>query len=190
MAMARWEPNAQQRLQQAAGALFAERGYADVTVADIAERAGLTKRTFFNHFPDKREVLFADAAAFEAHVLKHLAAADPALAPLDAAVEALAGAALSDLAKYGEYAATRRELIASSTELQERDLIKTAALTAAIAAGLLAREAPPRTAAFASKAAVAVFVAACDDWIDSPTANLTTLMYQELAELRHAVCGA
>lgn len=190
MAMARWEPNAQQRLQQAAGALFAERGYADVTVADIAERAGLTKRTFFNHFPDKREVLFADAAAFETHVLKHLAAADPALAPLDAAVEALAGAGLSDLAKYGEYAATRRELIASSTELQERDLIKTATLTAAIAAGLVEREVPPRTAAFASKAAVAVFIAACDDWIDAPTANLATLIYQELAELRRAVCGA
>ncbi|WP_370367496.1 TetR/AcrR family transcriptional regulator [Catenulispora sp. GP43] len=187
--MARWEPNAQRRLQQAAGALFAERGYADVTVADIAERAGLTKRTFFNHFPDKREVLFADAAAFEASVLKHLAAADPASEPLAAAVEALTSAGLSDLAQYGEYAAARRELIASSIDLQERDLIKTASLTAAIAAGLLERGVPPRTATFAGKAAVAVFTAAYDDWIDAPTADFSALMRQELAELRRAVCG-
>jgi len=70
-------------------ALFLERGYAEVTVAEIAGRAGLTKRTFFNHFADKREVFFAGAKDFEARVLGHLAEAGDDLAPLDAAVLAL-----------------------------------------------------------------------------------------------------
>jgi AcrR family transcriptional regulator len=187
--MGRWEPNAQQRLQQAAGELFAERGYTEVTVADIAERAGLTKRTFFNHFADKREVLFADAESFEAAVLDHLAASDPGLAPLDAAAAALARAGQSDLERYGEYAPARRALIASSTDLQERDLIKTASLTAAIAAGLRGRQVAARYAAFSAKAAVAVFVAAYDDWIDDPGAEFATLMASALTDLRQSVCA-
>src|SRR4051812_19808461 len=101
--MARWEPDAQGRLQQAAVTLFRERGYADVTVAEIADRAGLTKRTFFNHFTDKREVLFAGAPAYEQSVLTYLAEADAGLGPLDAAVAALTRSSL-DLAAYGEYA--------------------------------------------------------------------------------------
>ena len=78
--MARWEPDAQGRLQQAAVALFLERGYAEVTVAEIAARAGLTKRTFFNHFADKRDVLFVGAPALEASVVRHLGEADEDLA--------------------------------------------------------------------------------------------------------------
>ena len=78
--LARWEPNAKERLQQAAFALFEERGYADVTIAEIAERAGLTKRTFFNHFVDKREVLFAEAQAFEASIVGYVLDADDDLA--------------------------------------------------------------------------------------------------------------
>src|SRR3954463_8745427 len=84
--MARWEPDARGRLQQAAMGLFRERGYADVTVAEIADRAGLTKRTFFNHFADKREVFFDNGQQFERSVLAHLAESDPALPPIDAAV--------------------------------------------------------------------------------------------------------
>src|ERR1700684_661610 len=56
--MARWQPNARERLERAALALFAEHGYDATTVAEIADRAGLTKSTFFRHFADKREVLF------------------------------------------------------------------------------------------------------------------------------------
>src|ERR1039458_8546224 len=57
--MARWEPNARERLVRAALDLFTEQGYDATTVNEIADRAGLTKTTFFRHFPDKREVLFA-----------------------------------------------------------------------------------------------------------------------------------
>jgi AcrR family transcriptional regulator len=183
--MARWEPNAVQRLQRAAGELFAERGYADVTVAQIAERAGLTKRTFFNHFADKREVLFAGAQAFQDSITGYLAQAAGALGPLDAAVDALTRAGL-DLAPYASTARARRDLIASSVELQERDLIKTAALTAAIAGGLRARRAPDRVAALAATAAVTVFNAAYDDWTADTTADFRALMRAALCELRQA----
>ena len=184
--MPRWEPDAVGRLQQAALALFAERGYADVTVADIADRAGLTKRTFFNHFADKREVLFAGSKDFDASMIGHLTAAEPSLDPIEAAVLALTRSGL-ELATYSQYAAARRDLIASSTELQERNLIKTAALAASIAGCLRARQVPGRTAALAAQAAVSVFMTAFDDWVDNPSADLNTLMQQTLADLRQAV---
>ena len=187
--MARWEPNARERLQQAAVALFTERGYADVTVAEIADRAGLTKRSFFNHFADKREVLFADAQAFEAGIIQHLAEAGDDLSAIDAAIDALTRGGL-DLAQYGDYAHARRELIASSPDLQERNLIKMASLTAAIAAALVGRHVPHRTAAFAAQAAVAVFTAAYDDWADDTTADFAALMQRSLSDLRHAICRA
>lgn len=187
--MARWEPNPQQRLQEAAWTLFLERGYGVVTVADIAERAGLTKRSFFNHYADKREVLFAGSRAFEATVVEHLAGTDPAMNPVDAAVAALTTASVQDLKPYVVYAGARRELIASSIELQERDLIKTASLTAAIAAGLRDRHAAEKVASFAAKTAVAVFSAAYDDWTDEPAADFSALMAEALAGLRRTVCS-
>jgi AcrR family transcriptional regulator len=184
--MARWEPNAEGRLQQAAVTLFLERGYAEVTVAEIADRAGLTKRTFFNHFTDKREVLFAGAQAYEAGVLGHLDEVAADREPIDAAVEALTLGSL-ELAAYGEFARARRDLIASSTELRERELIKMASLTVAIAAALRGRDVPPRAATFAAQAAVAVFTTAYADWVDDLTADLRGLMRRALADLRESV---
>ena len=184
--MARWEPDAVGRLQQAAIALFAERGYADVTVAEIADRAGLTKRTFFNHFPDKREVLFAGAKAFEASVLKHLEEAPADLEPVAVAMAGLTGAGL-ELAAYRAFGQARRELMASSTDLQERDLIKYAALAEAMAAALRRRAVPARIATFAAQSAVIAFTAAFDDWIDDPATDLPELMQRALTDLRRAV---
>jgi AcrR family transcriptional regulator len=182
----RWEPNAQERLQQAAFALFQERGYANVTIAEITDRAGLTKRSFFNHFADKREILFAGAQAFEADVVKHLAEADESLEPIDAAVAALTQVGL-DLARFGEFALARRDIIASSLDLQERELTKMASLTVAIAEGLGGRGVLGGIATFAAKAAVAVFSAAYDDWADDPSADFADLMRRALGDLRHAI---
>jgi AcrR family transcriptional regulator len=182
----RWEPDAQRRLQQAAMELFAERGYAEVTIAEIADRAGLTKRSFFNHFADKREVLFAGAKDFEESVLTHLAEAADDLEPMDAAVLALTSAGL-ELAGYAEYARARYELIASATELRERDLIKMASLAVAIAEALCRRGVLPRTATFTAQAAVAVFTAAYADWVTAGTEDLEILMQRSLADLRQAV---
>jgi AcrR family transcriptional regulator len=184
--MARWEPDARGRLTQAAMDLFRERGYADVTVAEIADRAGLSKRTFFNHFADKREVFFANARAFEESVLAHLTAADPGLRAIDAALLALTNAGL-ELAPYYEFAKGRIAVLATTPELRERDLIKTAALTGALAEVLVDRGASERSAAFAAQAAIAVFTVAAADWIATPTADFPGLMRAALTQLRESV---
>ena len=184
--MSRWDPDAKGRLQSAATSLFLERGYAEVTVTDIAERAGLTKRSFFNHFADKREVLFADADAFERTLTDYLAALDAETDPLDAAIATLTHAGLS-LAGYGQVAGARRELIAGSTELQERNLVKLASLSQDLQDGLTARGATPRVARFTAQAAITVFNAAYDDWIDHPDEDFTDLMNQALDDLRTAI---
>ena len=184
--MGRWEPHAVERLQAAAVELFLERGYGEVTVAEIANRAGLTKRTFFNHFPDKREVLFAAAEAFEASIVQHLADASDDLSPVDAAVDALTRGGL-ELSQYGDFARIRQDLIASSPELQERNLIKMASLAAAIAAGLARRQVPDDIAGFAAQAAVAVFITAYDDWANDTTADFSALMQRALSDLRLAI---
>ena len=184
--MARWEPDARGRLQQAAMQLFRERGYADVTVAEIADRAGLTKRTFFNHFADKREVFFDNGPAFEQNVLKYLAEADPGLRAIDAAMVALVRAGV-DLAPYYEFGKARLEILAATPELRERDLIKTAGLTAVLAEALERREVSSREARFAAQAALSVFSAAAAEWISHPEADFPDLMRQTLAELRSAV---
>jgi AcrR family transcriptional regulator len=184
--MGRWEPNAKQRLQQSAMALFHEHGYADVTVAEIADRAGLTKRTFFNHFTDKREVLFADAEAFEARIAMYLSETDEQLEPVDVAVAVLTRGGL-DLAAYGEWARARRDLIVSATELRERNLIKMSSLAALLGTGLREREVPGRIASFTAQAAVAVFSAAYDEWAEDTSADFSTLMQRALADLRQAI---
>src|SRR5271154_5828231 len=91
--MARWEPDARGRLVQAAMELYSERGFEQTTVAEIAERAGLTERTFFRHFADKREVLFAGADALQELVVSAVAGAPESAAPIDAAVAGVQAAA-------------------------------------------------------------------------------------------------
>jgi AcrR family transcriptional regulator len=184
--MVRWEPNSAGRLRQAAMELFLERGYAEVTVAEIADRAGLTKRSFFNHFADKREVFFAGARDLEASVTGHLAQAPADTDPIEAAVDALTCGGL-ELAPYIQFAAARRALVASSLELRERDLVKMASLAAAIAGTLRGRQVSARTAAFAARGAVTVFTAAYDDWADDNTADFRALMQRALADLRQSV---
>jgi AcrR family transcriptional regulator len=166
--------------------LFIERGYDDVTVADIAERAGLTKRSFFNHFADKPEVMFASADALQASVQAALTEAGRDLSPLDAAVHAFtrAGAQIAD---YPELARARRTIIESSPELRERDLLKMAQISAAVTDALVCRGVPSRHAALAAQAATTVFIAAVDDWINEPQRGLDTTIRAALADLRAAL---
>src|ERR1700721_1862099 len=90
--MGRWEPDARGRLAQAASPLYGERGFEQTTVAEIAERAGLTERTFFRHFADKREVLFAGADALRELLVDTVAKAPASAAPIDAAASGLRAA--------------------------------------------------------------------------------------------------
>src|SRR4051812_7750951 len=91
--MSRWEPNARGRLEQAALALYAERGYEQTTVAEIAKRAGLTERTFFRHFTDKREVLFWGSSALQELLVTTVTGVPASTVPIDAVAAALDAAA-------------------------------------------------------------------------------------------------
>lgn len=162
--MARWEPNASERLALAALELFAERGYEDTTVIDIAQRAGLTKSTFFRHFRDKREVLFGNDTV--ARLLARAIAAAPAAAtPLEAVACALdaAGAQIFTPARR-EFTARRQAVIAAHPELQEREALKGLALIAAMTEALEQRGVPALAACVAAELGALAAKIAYERW--------------------------
>jgi AcrR family transcriptional regulator len=183
--MVRWEPNARGRLQQAAMTLFYERGYDTVTVADIAERAGMTTRSYFNHFADKPEVVFAALDMFAGDVVDNLALAGADLSALDATVWAFAQTAAS--LDQPEQARALRALIGASAVLQERERTKMAAAAAAISHALTERGVSPRDAAFVAHTATLVFTTAYDDWANDPETDLPSAIQAALADFRHAL---
>src|ERR1700733_1612101 len=134
--MGRWQPDSRGRLQEAALDLYSERGFDQTTAAQIADRAGLTERTFFRHFADKREVLFGGSALLEERILAGVAGAPPADGPLAAVSRGLDAAA----AMLGEFrrdlSRQRQTVIAANPELRERELTKLADYAAAVAGGL------------------------------------------------------
>jgi AcrR family transcriptional regulator len=165
--MARWEPDARGRLEQAALALYGERGFENTTVAEIAERAGLTERTFFRHFADKREVLFGGGSALQELIVSAVANAPASLAPIDAAAAGLEAAGTQFFVQERrEISRQRQTVIASNPELQERELTKLAALSAAIAEALRRRGLGDPAAGLTAEVAIAVFRAAFERWID------------------------
>jgi AcrR family transcriptional regulator len=187
--MGRWEPNARGRLVQAAFALYGERGFEQTTVAEIAERAGLTERTFFRHFADKREVLFAGADTLRELLVSTVAKVPESLAPIDAAAAGLeaAGALIQD---GGELALQRQTIITASTELQERELIKLASLAAALAEALRRRGVNDPAASLTAEAGIAVFRVAFERWAEKPNEqDLPRLIRESLDELKAITAG-
>ncbi|GAA3297605.1 TetR family transcriptional regulator [Dactylosporangium vinaceum] len=162
--MARWEPGAYDRLREAALTLFDEQGFEQTTVAQIAERAGLNRRTFFHHFADKREVVFAGQEASEELIAAEIAAQPQALDPLHAAVAALQRVADTTYERYRAGSVLLGRVIAASPELQERELVKRAGLAGRIAGALGERGTDERAAAVAGWTAAAVFFAARNRW--------------------------
>ena len=164
--MARWQPDAPQRLALAALELFAERGYENTTVIDIAQRAGLTKSTFFRHFQDKREVLFGNRAMNG--LLDEAIAAAPATAtPLEAvayALDAVGREAFTPARR--EFTARRRAVIAANPELQEREALKGLGLTASMADALRRRGVPDLPASVAAELAALAWKVAYERWSD------------------------
>ncbi|MGP3775682.1 TetR/AcrR family transcriptional regulator [Streptomyces sp. SDT5-1] len=163
--MARWDPGTAERLTQAALELYTEHGYDNVTVTQIAERAGITRRSYFRYFADKREVLFAGSERLPAAVRAAVLDADPAASPLSAALEALTqvGAAL---AEHIDRASERRAVIASSPELQERERTKLAAVTSAIQDALLQRGVDDDSAKLVAQIATIASQNALDRWAE------------------------
>lgn len=187
--MPRWEPNAAGRLQDAAIALFTEQGYERTTVAEIAERAGLTERTFFNHFASKREVLFGATSELQKQVVvREIVAGSPQIRALEAVLRGLQAAAEEVLEDFRVPAARRREIIDATPELQEREEGKRAALTAAITAALCERGLGAEAAALTAGAGLLVQQAAEQQWIQpGETRPLRDLLREALTALRTAV---
>ena len=167
MPMGRWEPNARGRLEQAAAELFEERGYARTTVEDIAARAGLTERTFFRYYADKREVLFSGTGALQELIADAIADAPEAAAPLDAVAAGLERVA-AILEPRREFARKRQALIAAHADLQERESIKLRSLASTAADALRKRGVGERTATLTSEAGMVILKVAYQRWIDDP----------------------
>jgi AcrR family transcriptional regulator len=164
--------------------LFNEQGYETTTVAEIAERAGLTKRTFFRYFSDKREVLFSGGEALEQLWVEGVVGA-----PADATALAAVAAGLDPVAErftgLHDFAKTRAAVIGANPELQERELIKLQKLAGAIKSALIDRGVSANAAILAAQAGVTVFHVAFARWVeqDDPTA-FRRLMDESLQELR------
>ena len=182
--MGRWQPDGRGRLAEAAFELYAERGFENTTVAEIAARAGLTERTFFRHFADKREVLFAGADALEEAMTRAVADAPPSASALDAVTAGLEaiGEILPDDPAFSR---RRQTIIATNPELHERELHKLSSLSAALAGALRRRGLDDAAASLAAELGIAVFKNAFEHWIEEGnTRPFADLVRASMAELR------
>jgi AcrR family transcriptional regulator len=182
--MPRWKPDAEGRLSKAAITLFDEQGYDKTTVAEIAQAAGLTKRTFFRYFADKREVLFSGSLELQGRWIGGIEAAPPDAAPMAAVCTGLDQVA-ELFADRHAFARIRSRIIAANPELQERDLIKLQSVASAIQAALVDRGVSENAAILTSQAGVTVFHVAFARWVeqDDPAA-FRRLIGESLQELR------
>ena len=188
--MGRWEPNSRGRLQEAALALYSERGFDQTTAAQIAERAGLTERTLFRHFADKREVLFDGSDVLRDRILAAVADAPATDSALQAVARGLDAAAALLGQNRRDLARQRQAVIAANPELRERELAKLAHYEAAVAAALTARGVSEAQAALAAGAGMAVLRVAMRQWAgaeDGP--DLATVMRRAVADLQGVVAG-
>jgi AcrR family transcriptional regulator len=163
--MSRWPADARVRLEQAALDLFAERGFAETTVPQITARAGLTTRTFFRHFTDKREVLFAYDAQIPVFVAEVLSDAPASCTPMEVLAHGLHGIG-AKFEPEREYLRVRRSIVETDESLRERELRKLATLSEAIRQGFLERGTDELTSTLAAHLAAGVFTVGLNRWLD------------------------
>jgi AcrR family transcriptional regulator len=175
--------DARRRLLQAALELFAENGFDHTTAAQIAARAGVTERTFFRHFPDKREILFGGEAVFGTALSNAITQAPPELSPIDTLRRAFAS--VTDMIEQNRrFSEPRRHIIAATPALREREVAKHAALTRAMAEALQKRGVEARRAGLAAHAGVAVMSYAIDAWFADPSVRLVDHLDRAFTELQ------
>jgi AcrR family transcriptional regulator len=183
--MARWQPDTRARLQAAALELFVDRGYDETTAADIADAAGVTERTFFRHFTDKREVLFDGQQFFSQAFLDGIQAARPDDAPLAVVASALEGAAAFFPDGRREWSRSRQAIIDAHPALQERELLKLSGLAIEVAAALRTHGVAEPAATLAAQSCLTVFGVSFATWIaDGDTRPFAEISRDTLAQLR------
>ena len=188
--MGRWAPDSRGRLQEAALALYSERGFDQTTAAEIAARAGVTERTFFRHFADKREVLFGGSAVLGERIVDGVRAAPDGAGPFDAVAGGLRAAAQLLGEGRRDLAAQRLAVITANPELHERELSKLADYAAAVTATLCQRGAGELQASLAAEAGMTVFRVAFQRWASGDDArDLPEVMQAALDELRAVAAG-
>lgn len=185
--MARWSPDARSRLAQAALELYLERGFEQTTVAEIAGRAGLTERTFFRHFADKREVLFVRTAALETHMVEAVLGA-PQGRPMDLIVTGLSAAG-TFFRDSRAWSGQREQVIQANASLMERELIKIDTLRAVLAAALVRRGVAEPAATLAAAAGTVVYRQAFERWIGAPDGTDWATTVRQVREDLNSVLG-
>ena len=183
--MGRWEPDSRGRLQEAALALYSERGFDQTTAAEIAKRAGVTERTFFRHFADKREVLFGGSEILREGIVAGVAAAPEGATPLDAVAGGLAAAASMLGEGRRDLTAQRHAVIVANPELSERELAKLADYSAAVAGTLRQRGVSEPQATLAAGVGMTVLRVALERWAKGEDErDLPDIMWAAVAEVR------
>ncbi|MFE3189541.1 TetR/AcrR family transcriptional regulator [Nocardia sp. NPDC059240] len=165
--MSRWAPDARERLEVAALELFVENGYAETTVAHIAERAGVNRATYFRHFADKREVLFGGEDILAERFGAGIRSAAPGATPIECLRTAFAAADAVMTEQQRAKVAQRVLVVAANTEVQERGLLKHARIAGTINAALRERGADELTARLAAEVGVLAFRVAVERWMKS-----------------------
>jgi AcrR family transcriptional regulator len=163
--VSRWAPNARERLEDAALDLFVENGFEETTVAQIADRAGMNRATFFRHFADKREVLFGGEDVLAGLFADAIKAAPPDATLTECLHAALAAARVAMTPQLRAAAGRRRAVVAANSELQERGLLKRARITKSVAEALLDRGIDELTARLGAEMAMLAFSVAFERWL-------------------------
>lgn len=188
--MVRWKPGAPDRLQLAALELFEEAGYDRTTVADIAARAGLTERTFYRYFTDKREVLMAGSEQLADRMSRAIAEAPASASPVDA-VMAGVEAAGEMFDRVRAFSLRRQAVIAATPALMEREALKLRTLTEVFADALGARGVPDPAAAMTAQLGITVFHQTFARWIQhgDPAPGFAEVARATVNELRALMGG-
>ena len=189
--MSRWEPNARERLARAALELFVERGYEATTVAEIADRAGLTKSTFFRYFADKREVLSAGQDVLTEAFGDAIRKRPPETTIIGCIAAALDAASAAFTPDRHDFALRRRAVLEANSELHERELLKRALLTSTMADALLERGADEMTAHLAADLGVLALGITYTRWAEpenqQPFADIARIVLAELQDCAAAL---
>lgn len=185
--MPRWEQNAAQRLKLAALDLYAAQGYDRTTISDIAAHAGVTSRTYFRYFPDKREVLFDGSDDLRDQIQRSLRDAPADLSALTACLYAISTCEDLYRLRGHEHLRHREAIINSSEELQEREARKLASIAAVMAAALVERGSDDDSAQLVADLGVAVFKQAARLWSRDPDTPYAVLVHRAAAQAEHVV---